>query len=331
MKNVVLITLVLFLNGIFLYPFLYSIVWAVILALILWPLHALLSSKINSVLISALVVCFLVILSVLILISPIIFKLYLESSNVLRNLKELNVEAYINIPSKINIFTFELEVSKSKIEEWMSSIADKILPLVTASLSKAVGFFWDSLVVMVILFFLLKDGDKFSKFLISILESLGLSKYGFHARISSIIRRVFYSTILVALIQALLSFIGFSLFSVKYSLFLAFLVFILSVTPIGAVLVYVPASVFISFSNPMAGIGVLIWHVVLVSGVDNFLRPLLLSKTLKIPDGLLLFSTLGGLSVFGFLGVFLAPIVLGLSYAIVNNVTLKSETLSDKI
>ncbi|MCS6894292.1 MAG: AI-2E family transporter, partial [Deltaproteobacteria bacterium] len=148
---------------------------------------------------------------------------------------------------------------------------------------------------------------------------LGVQNLAFLSITTSLTRSLVNSCLIVALVQATLSGIGLYLFDVKYSLILSFLMFVLAFTPIGPVLLYIPLSVILAFLDFKSAIGVFFWHAILVSGVDNLLRPFLIARSIPVSDGLLLFSTLGGIMLFGFLGLFVAPILIGLTYHLLNS------------
>jgi predicted PurR-regulated permease PerM len=90
-----------------------------------------------------------------------------------------------------------------------------------------------------------------------------------------------------------------------------------SFLPFGPTLVWVAAVVGLAFGGETgAAIGMTIWGALLVSSVDNVLRPLLISGPTQIPFLLVLFGVLGGLSALGLLGLFVGPVVLSVAFAL---------------
>ena len=89
---------------------------------------------------------------------------------------------------------------------------------------------------------------------------------------------------------------------------------VLSILPgIGAPLVWVPAVIYLFMSGQVAeGIGLLVWSAGVVGSIDNFLRPILVGRDTKMPDLLILLSTLGGIALFGASGLVLGPILAAL-------------------
>jgi predicted PurR-regulated permease PerM len=89
---------------------------------------------------------------------------------------------------------------------------------------------------------------------------------------------------------------------------------VLSIIPgVGSALVWIPAVVTLGVQGEWAAcLGLLIWCVAVVSSVDNVLRPWLVGKDTELPDLVILLSTLGGLTLFGAIGIVLGPIVAAL-------------------
>ena len=92
---------------------------------------------------------------------------------------------------------------------------------------------------------------------------------------------------------------------------------ILSLLPaVGAALVWVPVSLYLMLSGALwQGISLMVYGVFVISMVDNFLRPLLVGKETRLPDYLVLISTLGGIAIFGLNGLVLGPVIAALFMA----------------
>ena len=89
---------------------------------------------------------------------------------------------------------------------------------------------------------------------------------------------------------------------------------VLSIIPaVGAAIVWIPAVIYLlATGHVLAGVGLLVWCGVVVGSSDNILRPILVGKDTKMPDLLVLLSTLGGITVYGALGVIIGPIIAAL-------------------
>jgi predicted PurR-regulated permease PerM len=128
---------------------------------------------------------------------------------------------------------------------------------------------------------------------------------------------VVYGVIGTALAQATLQGLGLWLAGVPAAFFLSFLTFFLGFVPVGPPLVWVPASAWLLYNGAIGwGMFMVVWGVFVVSGVDNVLRPYLISRGSKLPLLLVFFGVLGGLFAFGFLGLFLGPTLLAVGYVL---------------
>jgi predicted PurR-regulated permease PerM len=98
----------------------------------------------------------------------------------------------------------------------------------------------------------------------------------------------------------------------QFSVFLGFLTAVASfLPPFGAAFVWAPAGVYLLLTGSvLRGILMLLWGLLAVSMVDNVIRPLFIGGRARLPTFLLLFTILGGMTAYGFLGVFLAPVIL---------------------
>ena len=134
----------------------------------------------------------------------------------------------------------------------------------------------------------------------------------------STMRGVVYGILGTAIAQGVLAAIGFWLAGVPAAPLLGLVTFFLSPVPIGPPLVWAPAAFWL-FSQDHAGWGVfmLIWGVAVVSSVDNFVKPLIISRGSNLPFVLVLLGVLGGVIAFGFIGVFLGPTLLAIGYALI--------------
>ena len=128
------------------------------------------------------------------------------------------------------------------------------------------------------------------------------------------IRGVALGVVLTALVQSLLGGIGFLVAGVPLPALLAAVIFIFALAQLPPVLVMGPAVFWLYWKgDPIWGTVLLVWTIV-VSGVDNILRPLLIRKGVDLPLLLIFAGVLGGLIAFGIIGLFIGPVVLAVTY-----------------
>ncbi|MCI0348923.1 MAG: AI-2E family transporter, partial [Acidobacteriales bacterium] len=131
------------------------------------------------------------------------------------------------------------------------------------------------------------------------------------------VRGVVYGILGTALVQAIFAGVGFVIAGVPGAALLALLTFFLSVVPMGPPLVWIPAVIWL-FSEGFTGraIFMLVWGLI-VSSVDNVVKPWLISQGSALPFVLIFFGVIGGAITFGFIGVFLGPTILAVLYRLI--------------
>ena len=128
---------------------------------------------------------------------------------------------------------------------------------------------------------------------------------------------VVYGILGTALLQAMLAAVGFWIAAVPGATFPGLLTFFLSFVPMGPPLLWLPAAIWLyAEGNTGMGIFLFIWGVVVVSSVDNFLKPYFISLGSDMPLLLTLLGVLGGMMAFGFIGVFIGPTILAVAYSL---------------
>ena len=139
------------------------------------------------------------------------------------------------------------------------------------------------------------------------------------------IRGVVYGVLGTALGQGIMAGIGFWIAGVPSPLLLGLLVFFLSVVPVGPPLIWIPATIWLYYQDGLGwAVFMVLWGLVGVSGIDNLLRPWLISRGTQQPFVLTLLGVMGGVFAFGFIGFFLGPTLLAVGYSLVNDWIVRS-------
>ncbi len=177
-------------------------------------------------------------------------------------------------------------------------------------------------IIFFTLFYFLKDGEN----LVAVIgEHLQLRRgeYSFIIqRLQEILSGIVYGYLLIGLIQGVLGALGFFLFGISSPLFWGMVMGFLALIPfLGAGLVWLPAEIFLvvqgilqdSSLGIVQGIGLALYGLFIVSGVDNVLRPKLMGSKAKIHPAIILLGIFGGVFTLGAIGVILGPLVLSLT------------------
>lgn len=169
-------------------------------------------------------------------------------------------------------------------------------------------------VLLYSMFFFLRDGAKIMDRILYYIPLPEAFEQDLVEKVVSVTSAVLKGSLVIGIIQGGLAGAAFWLVGIPGWAFWTTVMIVLSIIPaIGSALVWIPAAVFLfSTGSTGAGIGFTIWCVLVVGTVDNFLRPRLVGKDTKMPDILVLISTLGGIFLFGAVGFILGPIIAAL-------------------
>ena len=133
------------------------------------------------------------------------------------------------------------------------------------------------------------------------------------------VRGVVYGIVGTAIVQGILTAFGLWLTGVPRPVLLGVVAGLLAVLPIGAPLVWIPASLWLMGTSHLGwGIFLAVYGVVAVSGADSVIRPWFIARGAQLPFLLTVLGVLGGALAFGLLGIFLGPVLLGIGYTLVN-------------
>ncbi len=175
------------------------------------------------------------------------------------------------------------------------------------------------LIMLVSLFFLFRDGESWYTWATGLLPFTHDQQQAIAQTFRDTFTAVINGVFLIALVQGIMTGAGLALFGVPFPVFWGFLSAVLAVLPIGgASLVWVPAAIYLYLTDStLNGLLLAGWGVVLVTLPDNFLKPLLIGRKAKLPMFLLFIGILGGLRVYGFLGILAGPLIVTMLTAFV--------------
>ena len=199
----------------------------------------------------------------------------------------------------------------SQASQW---IATRALGIGQNTLEFVVGFF----IALYLAFFLLRDGPALARRVTASIPLDERHKRALARNFTTVIRATVKGNIVIALIQGLLG--GFALWvlDVRGALLWGVLMAFLSLLPaVGAGLIWVPVAVYLLITGAVIqGVGLIAFGVLVIGMVDNVLRPILVGKDTRMPDYVVLITTIGGLAVFGINGFIIGPAIAAMFIAV---------------
>jgi predicted PurR-regulated permease PerM len=213
-------------------------------------------------------------------------------------------------------------INLAQIEAWVVTGTKRLLEIVASSGGSvflgAIGTIVSFMLMLFVLFFVLRDGPRFAGKAVRMLPIEPDLRGKLWRHLIDVTRAVFMGIGLTALVQGILLGIGFAIAGVPSPLVFGALAVLFALVPVvGTAIMWIPAALWLlSQGQPYYALFMLGWGVIVVGGVDNFLRPMLISGRAEVPTLAVFIGVMGGLSAFGFVGLFLGPIVLGLLVAL---------------
>jgi predicted PurR-regulated permease PerM len=305
-----------------LFNFMQPIFWGAILAVIFYPAYIRIQKALSqrstvAALLTVLLICVTVIIPFWFIASSVLT----EATDLYARVQsgEIEVGRLLDwIRSKVpgvTDFLARMGITPNEIETNLSAAAVKGSQLI-GNLAIATGqniarFFLMFLLMVYMLFFFVRDGDKLLEILIVALPLGDDRERAIFRKFAEVSRATVKGTLVIGLIQGALGGLIFWILGIEAAVFWGVVMVLLSMVPIvGASLVWAPAALIMAANGEYTSAGVLLAFGVLVIGlIENLLRPVLVGRDTRMPDYMVLLSTLGGLMVFGPSGFVIGPII----------------------
>jgi predicted PurR-regulated permease PerM len=332
MKRAILVFLLgglVALSYVVLHPFLTPVAWATILAYVTWPVYRRLRSLLGgSVSGSALLMTFMLMAG---LVLPLIWLVMLLRGELVTGYQA--VAGYLaNGPHQLPELIARVPWLGQWLQELLSEIKGNPLALRaqiaewaqqwTGEAAQLVGSVGRNAIklgfALLTLFFLYRDGESALEQMRRVLGLfLGDRLNAYFAAIGGTTRAVVYGLVLTALTQGILAGLGYWAAGVQAPVLMAAFTVLIALIPFGTPFVWGAIGIWLLVNGQtLAGVGLLLWGALVVSWVDNLIRPLVISSATRIPFLLVVFGVLGGLAAFGLVGLFVGPVILAVLMAV---------------
>ncbi|MEK7150625.1 MAG: AI-2E family transporter [Patescibacteria group bacterium] len=307
-------------------PFLYALVLAMVFATVFQPLYkkVVKYTRGNRGL-SALIT---VLAAVVLIFTPVVFlgmQVFKEAQQLYASLLEGSGKDAV-----LNIFNIAQDIFQKYFpgaQEGSFNI-DQYLKQGLSWLLQHLGFVFESLARIVIssllfliaLYYLLKDGQKLKATIISLSPLSDADDEAVSQKLGLAVSSVMKGSLLIALIQGMLTSIGFAIFGIQNVVLWGSVAAVAALIPgVGTSLVIGPAILYLFLKGDIvSGAGLTVWGIVAVGLIDNFLGPKLVGRGMKLHPLIVLLSVLGGIGFFGPIGFLLGPLVMSLFFALLD-------------
>jgi predicted PurR-regulated permease PerM len=309
-------------------PFIEVVLWAVVLVILFFPVHRRIEARLGSPGWSALVSCLIVILVILIPLTLITLAVVRELSRLAQNL-QANAETFLdpNSPYVGRALTWlgqYVDVSQLDSQQFLAErlkgVSGAIAGRTLGVVGGAVGFVVEVFFVIFTMYYLFRDGDRMREAAGDFVPLSDRRADEIFERTGEVIGASVYGVLVIAVIQGVLGGLAFWVLGLPSPLLWGVVMIFLSMIPMaGAFVVWVPAAIYLALTGHWVGALLLtLWGALVIGTVDNFLRPKLVGEKTRLHELLVFFSVLGGLQVFGVLGLVLGPVVVAITIALLD-------------
>jgi predicted PurR-regulated permease PerM len=309
-------------------PFLAPLVGAVMIVLIFHPLHARLRQHVRGPNVAAAASTLLVLLTIVVPIIVLLWLLVKEAADIapvvsdwLSKRQDLATaiqdhklpapiaKVWIKVTAFIEKWQIDL---RSVALEALREIGNSITKIGAATLKQFFGLILDLIVLVLTLFFFFRDGGHIVRWILDMVPMEERNKQLIFGRLDRTLSAIVRGAFVTASAQGLLAGIGLAVTGVPFPVLLGFASALFSLIPfVGASLIWAPAAIYLYFTgHAVAAIVMAVWGALVVGLVDNFLRPYVIGEQAQLPILLILVGVLGGIQVFGLIGVLVSPLLI---------------------
>jgi predicted PurR-regulated permease PerM len=305
-------------------PFLSTIAWAMVLSITFYPAYRLILKYIKRPWAASILALMLILLIILGPFSLLLGTLVSDITDVYNSIEQKGFETLTDIKKYPRINSLIEKISSYKIFENfdLQESAVKSLKAVGQAIAGATKNVFKNAAVLLIqfiimcvtIFFFFRDGNKLIDFIKKLLPFSETQKDRLEERVKEMVIAAIYGGLAVGVAQGTLGGIAFLIFGLPSPVFWGTAMAILSLVPLfGCFLVWGTAGIILLLAGSYAkGAGLLVYGVLIISSVDNIIKPLVIGGRTKLHMLLVLFSVLGGINYFGFVGFILGPLIAAL-------------------
>jgi predicted PurR-regulated permease PerM len=312
-------------------PFIEVLLWAVVLVIVFYPVHKRILRRVPNPGWAAVLSCLIVIVAILVPLTLLTFAIVRELKGFAESLQG-NVQSFLDPQSPymgrvlnwLGQYADEDTIKQlrsgeffaERVKSFGSMIAGRTLGFVGGAVGVVVeGFF-----VIFTMYYMFRDGEGMRAAVRNMLPLEESKSREILERTREVISASVYGVLVIATIQGTLGGLAFWVLGLPSALLWGVVMIFFSMIPMaGAFVVWAPAAVYLGLTGHIGkAIALTVIGVLVIGSIDNFLRPKLVGEKTKLHELLIFFSVLGGLQVFGVLGLVLGPVVVAITMALID-------------
>ena len=301
------------------------ILWSIVVSIIFYPLYEKFLLMTNKKSLSSILSLILILLLVIIPSIGILGLITNELIIFINSFDDYSLERYVEmIPNESLINDLlawaGLSITQltEKADDFLLAASKVFYESVSTISANVINFFISLFLFIYLTFFFLKDGEKIVKSCMDAFPMKNEDESYLLNEFQKTTRATIKGTIIVALAQGFLGYMTLLLLGIEGALIWGAVMALLSIIPaVGTILVWLPIALVLFANGQIIEASILIFSGIFIIGmIDNLLRPILIGKETKIPDYLILLTTIGSISIFGITGFIIGPIIASLFISI---------------
>jgi len=306
-------------------PFFNVLLWAAVLCVVFYPMHRRILARTGKTTLAAALSTVAVVLLILLPVTAVTVAVVHELTGAAAGFQASDhqwsmppaiaraldfVGRYVDIDRES-----AMKFLAERMQTWGATLAASTLVVVGG----AAGAIGQVLLVVFTLFYFFRDGENIQKAAYEMVPLHGAQWNNILSRTRDVIGATVYGVLAISAIQGTLGTFIFWALGLPSPLLWGVVMFFLSMIPMaGAFLVWVPAAIYLALLGSYLKAGILVgWGILVIGSIDNVLSPRLVGRKARLHELLIFFAVLGGLQVFGVLGLVLGPVVVAMTLALI--------------
>lgn len=310
-------------------PFLSPIAWAIVLSLVFYPVYAFMLRYIKWRSVASIITLVLILVIIIGPFSYLSFLLVKELRSISDYVEEGRIEAmqhalqHPTIKAIIDKLTSLFDITEAEIDkaivDSISKLGKELMSRITKGVGDIVAVAVNFIFMAFSIFFILKDGTEFLNRIRNYMPFSEEQKDRLTTQIRDIIISTVYGGVVVAIVQGIIGGLAFYILGIPSPVVWGLAISIASFIPLlGAFAVWGPAVVYLFLQGAaLKGIALAIIGIFGISLIDNILKPIIIGGRTKMPILAIFFSVLGGIKLFGLIGLVMGPLVLAIFVSLV--------------
>lgn len=306
-------------------PFAFPLFWAFVLGILFFPVFEWFEKRLKYGWIASTVTIITILVAVLLPLTLVGSSVVTEGIHLYTQITDGSFDpagSVETVVAKITPYTevygISAEFIDTKIQELTGEFGNWLANSLIGWGQLTFSIIIDIFIMLYLLFFIFTDGRKLEQKALRILPLGDEYERALFKRFTETTRAVIKGTFVMGIAQGLIGGILFALVGIPSPILWGVAMAVLSIIPgVGSGLIWVPAAIILALSGSMSeGLILFFGGAILISGIDNVLRPIIVGRSSGLPDPIILLSTLGGLVIFGISGFIVGPVIASLCLTI---------------